>query len=182
MAKFEYSGKTLLAVLCFAILKRASSQLIGVDICACLPTTVTFRLNYTFDCDASNVAGPGINDTSCLIETRGNENVTDYVPTSISIVEVFELNENLEVVGSSTYDEGYFDGSEITYTSIVERDPNSVASLSTLPRGFQVWLTAVNAVEQTIVNLLAITYTGGKSMYHWCCRYKPRKEHREMHI
>lgn len=164
MVKLAYSRSALFALISLAILERSSAQMIGVDICACLPTIVTFRLNFTFDCDGSNVAGLGINDTTCLIETRGNQNVTDYVPTSISTVQVFELNEDREVVGDSTYDEGYFDGSEITYTSIVERDPDSVLSLTTLPRGFQILLTGVNALEQTIVNVLAIEYTGGKSI------------------
>jgi hypothetical protein len=163
MAKFECNRKALIAAACLVMLEQASAQMIGVDICACLPTTVTFRLNFTFDCDGSNVMGPGINDTSCLIETRGNENVTDFVPTSVSTVQIFELNENREVVGDSTNDQGYFDGSEITYTSIVERDPDSVNSLSTLPRGFQILLTGVNAAEQNVVNLFAIEYTGGKS-------------------
>ena len=163
MAKQEYSRKVLFVLVYLALLERASAQLIGVDICACLPTTITFRLNFTFECVDSNVFGPGINDTTCLIETRGNENVTDFVPTSISTIQIFELNENLEVVGDSTNDDGYFDGSMISYTSIVERDPDSVSSVTTLPRGFQILLTGVNAVEQTIVNVLAIAYIGGKS-------------------
>lgn len=165
MTKMQYSRNALLVLVCFALLDHASAQLIGVDICACLPTIVTFRLNFTFDCDASNVAGPGINDTSCLIDTRGNENVTDFVPTSVSTVQVFELNEDLAVVGDTTSDEGYFDGSEITYTSIVVRNPANVSTLATLPRGFQIWITGVNAAEQTIVNQLIITYTGGKSSH-----------------
>ena len=163
MAKIEYGRNALFAMACFAFLERASAQLVGVDICACLPTIVTFRLNFTFECDASNVFGPGINDTTCLIETRGNENVTDFVPTRVSTVQIFELNENLAVVGDSTSDDGYIDGSEITYTSIVVRNPTNVSTPATLPRGFQISITAVNAAEQTIVNLLAIQYTGGKS-------------------
>ena len=162
MAKIQYNRNAIFVLACFVLLEQSSSQLIGVDICACLPTVVTFRLNFTFDCDASNVSGPGINDTSCLIETRGNENVTDFVPTSVSLVEIFELNEILAVVGGSTYDEGYSDGSEITYTSIVVRNPTNVSTPATLPRGFQIWITGINAAEQTIINQLIITYSGGK--------------------
>jgi hypothetical protein len=167
MAKIQYSRNALFVVTCFALMEQAWAQLIGVDICACLPTIVTFRLNFTFECDDTNVLGPGINDTACFIDTRGNENVTDFVPTGVSTVEVFELNEKLEVVGDSTNNEGYFDGSEITYTSIIVRNPANVSSPESLPRGFQIWITAVNAAEQTIVNILAITYTGGTSTDHY---------------
>ena len=163
MAKIECSRSTLFALACLAILEQTSAQMIGVDICACLPTVVTFRLNFTFECDASNVAGPGIIEPTCLIETRQSDNVTDFIPTSVSLVQIFELNEELAVVGDSLFDEGYFDGSEITYTSIVERAPDNITSVETLPRGFQVWITGVNAAEQTIINQIAITYTGGTS-------------------
>jgi hypothetical protein len=175
MAKLEYSRKALFVVVYLAILERVSAQLIGVDICACLPTTVSLRLNFTFVCDESNVFGPGINDTTCLIDTRGNENVTDFTPTIVSTVQIFELNEKREVVGDSIYEEGYIDGSEITYTSIVVRDPESVSSLTTLPRGFQIWVTGVNTAEETIVNILAILYTGGK--YCSCTFLKNEYEH-----
>lgn len=163
MAKIECSRSALFALVCLAILERTSAQMIGVDICACLPTVVTFRLNFTFECDASNVAGPGIIEPTCLIETRQNDIVTDFIPTSVSLVQIFELNDELAVVGDSVFDAGYSDGSEITYTSIVERAPDNITSVATLPRGFQVWITGVNAAEQTIINQIAITYTGGKS-------------------
>ena len=167
MAKLECSRNVLCVLVYLVMLERVSAQLIGVDICACLPTTITFSLNFTFECDDTTVFGPGINDTACLIDTRGNENVTDYVPTGVSTVQIFELNEKREVVGDSTNDGGYFDGSEISYTSIIERSPDSVSSLETLPRGFQIWLTGVNAAEQTIVNILAIEYTGGTWSTYW---------------
>jgi hypothetical protein len=159
MAKIEY---LTIVLICFTILDKVSAQIVGVDLCACLPSTLTLRLNFTFDCDASSVSGPGINETTCYIETRGNENVTDFIPTSVTTVQIFELNEDLAVVGNSNFEDGYLDGDEITYTSIVERAPENITA-ATLPRGFQIFITGVNAVEQTIVNILAIAYTGGTS-------------------
>jgi hypothetical protein len=75
-------------------------------------------------------------------------------------VQVLELDENLATVSGSIYKDGYFNGDEITYTSIVERDPAAV-NASSLPRGFQVVLTGLNAAEENIVFTLAITYNGG---------------------
>jgi hypothetical protein len=152
---------SIFAIICLGRFWNASAQTIGVDICACQPSIVTFKLNFTLDCDGSNVAGPGITETTCLPESRESKNVTDFVPTFISVVQVSELDENLQLVSGTVYQDGYFDGDEITYTSIVERDPDAV-NASNIPRGFQVDLTGINAAEDNIVITMAITYNGGK--------------------
>ena len=152
----------LLTLIIFIFIERLSAQIVGVDICACQPSIVTFRLNFTQDCTESNVLGPGINDTTCFVETRGSINVTDTVPISVSTVQVLELSETLAPVGETVFDVGYFDGDEITYTSIVELSPDNITAQN-LPRGFQVVITGLNAAEQNIVNTLAIAYTGGKT-------------------
>jgi hypothetical protein len=164
MTMIQRNKNVLFALLCFTILGRVLTQLVGVDICACLPTTVTFRLNFTIECDETSVAGPGINETTCYIETRGNENVTDMVPISVSTVQVLELKEDQSVITGSNFDGGFVDGAEITYTSIVERAPDNITA-ATLPRGFQLVVTGVNAAEQTLVQTSAIIYTGG-TLFH----------------
>ena len=150
----------VLAILFLWRFWKVSAQVVGVDICACQPSIVTFQLNFTIDCDASNVEGPGITETTCIPESPLDESVTDLVPTIITLVKVFELDENLQTVGNTAFDEGYFDGDEITYTSIVIRDPDSI-NASSIPRGFQVVLTGLNAAEAVIETTLAITYNGG---------------------
>jgi hypothetical protein len=135
-----------------------TAQLIGVDICACQPSVITFRLNFTIDCTESNVFGPGIVDTACIVETRGSENVTDKIPTIITSVQVLELyGPELVVVGQSTYEEGYINGDEITYTSIVTESPETI-NASNIPSGFQVVITGLNVDEDTLVNQWIITY------------------------
>jgi hypothetical protein len=158
--KMEFVRTSFYLLACLIICYQASAQIVGVDICACQPSTITFRVDFSIDCDGSNVAGPGIDETTCNTETRGNENVTDFVPTFITTVQILELDENIQPVSETNYDAGYFDGAEITYTAIVERAPDNITA-ATLPRGFQVVLTGLNAAEQNIVNLLAIRYTGG---------------------
>lgn len=150
----------ILAILYLGSFWSAWAQTIGVDLCACQPSVVTFQLNFTLDCDGTNVAGPGINETSCIPESRTSLNVSDFVPTFISEVQVLELDENLAPLTGAIYTDGYFDGDEITYTSIVETDPDNVTT-SNFPLGFQVVLTGLNAAEQNIVITMAITYFGG---------------------
>jgi hypothetical protein len=138
----------------------SSQQLIGTDICACQPSVVTFQLNFTLDCPGNNVEGPGIIDSACIIETRGSDNVTDEVPIIVSTVQVLELGgADLAVLDDTTFQEGegYFDGDTITYTSIVERSPETITA-ENIPRGFQVTITGLNANEETLVNQWIITY------------------------
>lgn len=133
--------------------------MIGVDICACQPSVITFKLNFTLECSESDVGGPGIVETACNIGTREDRNVTDKVPTQISTVQVYELaGPDLSVVGGTTFTDGYLDGDDITYTSIVATKPDTIDD-SNLPRGFQVVITGLNADEVTLVNQWAITYT-----------------------
>jgi hypothetical protein len=146
----------------FVLVHSASAQIIGVDLCACQPSVITFKLNFTITCDDSTVVpGSGINDTACLVDTRGNnENITDEVPTYVSLVQIQELGEGpiYAVLGLTEYTDGYYNGDEITYTSIVETKPDSI-NASTIPRGFQVAITGLNANEETLVQTWAITYT-----------------------
>jgi hypothetical protein len=167
--KMEFVRTSFYLLACLIICYQASAQIVGVDICDCQPSTITFRVDFSFDCDGSNVAGPGIDETTCNAETRGNENVTDFVPTLITTVQIFELDENFQPVSETNYDAVYFDGAGVTYTTIVERAPDKITT-ATLPRGFQVVLTGLNAAEQNIVTLLAIRYTGG-TCYKSCNRF-----------
>ena len=144
-----------------SLLTIASSQELGVNLCFCQPDTITFKLDFSFECPGSNVAGPGINDTACLVETRDSiDAITDFAPTFVSEVQVLELDQNLQIVGQSFQNGPFFNGDEITYTSIVMQSPETVmASPELLPRGFQVSITGLNANEESLVNTWVVRYT-----------------------
>lgn len=83
-----------------ALIPMASGQrMIGVDICGCQPATYEFTFNFDQICDDSNVAGPGINETACLTEIRGRDEVPDeeLVPVSVQSVQIFELDQIQQV-------------------------------------------------------------------------------------
>lgn len=164
---FESVALCVLSV--FLVFRVSSPQIIGVDICACQPSVVKFRLDFSLICPSSNVSGPGINETSCIAGTRlgSEENITDQVPVSISKVQVLELDQNLQIMETTEYTDetGYFDGDEISYTALVEREPESITA-DNFPRGFQVTLTGVNAQEEPLVNQWAITYNNECGLFY----------------
>lgn len=140
------------------------AQEIGIDICACQPSTYEITIGALLTCGDSNVAGTGIAETACITESRlpDTVNITDYVPATVSEIQVLELSQCLnpvdcDVVGQSLYTGPFFDGDSIVYTSIVRTSPEIINNLS-LPRGFQVTIVGNNAANQPIVNSWTILY------------------------
>ena len=131
----------------------------GTDICACQPSVYTFKFDFSLGCPDSTVAGPGINNTQCNVNSRHqNETVTNPVPISVSEVQVVEGGRNLKLVGNSVYSGTFYDGHEISYTSVTVEKPDTIDA-NTIPRSFQVFITGVNSDEEPVLNQWVITYT-----------------------
>jgi hypothetical protein len=161
MARFLNGKRGVLAeLLLLLLIDSTNSQLIGTDICGCQPATYTFTFNFSLICDDGNVKGrPGINDTACLTEIRGKDNVpsADLVPVSVSNVQIFELDQNLKVVSQTVRTGAFVDGSNFTYTSILSTMTDTLTS-SDLPRGLQLAITGTNSKEESVVQTYIITY------------------------
>jgi hypothetical protein len=144
-----------------ALLVGTATAQIGTELCACQPSVVTFTLDFGTECSESTVfalPGNGIQEVTCSVSTREEQNTTDPFPISVSQVQVLELDQNLLPFGQSVFEGSFVDGDSFTYTSIVSTDPENVTEES-LPRGFQVTITGLNSLEESIVNLWAIVYT-----------------------
>jgi hypothetical protein len=159
LPKMKFKPIVLVASLVLALGAGASAQeSIGVDVCACQPSSVTFQLNFTALCSENNVEGPGIFDSACLV--KPDDTVVDQTPIIVSSVQIQELGgANLAVLDETIYQEdaGYFNGDEISYTSIIERSPDTVTA-ENIPRGFRVTITGLNAVEATLTNQWIVVY------------------------
>lgn len=140
------------------LLEGVSSQ-IGTSICGCQPATYTFTFNFALTCNDNSVGGPGINETACLTEIRGQEQVPndELVPLSVQNVQIFELDQNLQVVAQTVRAGSFVDGSTFTYTSIISTMTDEL-NPTTLPRGIQLVTTGLNRNEDTVVNTYIILY------------------------
>jgi hypothetical protein len=94
-------------VLLFGILMLLSpdtkAQQIGVDICACQPSVYEFTFDFLNNCTDFNVTGPGITDTSCLVNFEVDTNTTgaDLRPVIVTKIDVLELDQMLQVVAQT---------------------------------------------------------------------------------
>lgn len=136
-------------------------QLIGTNLCGCQPATYTFTFDFDLTCDDNNVeGGPGINETACLTEVRGEDEVPDedLIPVTVQSVQIFELDRNLQVFSQTVRTGTFVDGSNFTYTSIISTI-SDLENIGSLPRGLQLVITGLNSKEQSTVNTYIITYT-----------------------
>jgi hypothetical protein len=143
----------------FCVAHSAVAQLIGTDICGCQPQTYNFTLDFGLTCDDSNVAGPGINETACLTEIRGQDVVPDedLVPVTVQTIQIFELDQNLIVFSQTVRSGNFVNGSNFNYTSIIST-VTDLEDVESLPRGLQLVMTGVNRKEQPTTQTWIITY------------------------
>jgi hypothetical protein len=159
----KHRSWTTLVVTAAALLSSThftAAQLIGTDICGCQPVTYTFTFDFGLTCDDGTISGPGINETACLTEVRGEAEVPeeDKVPVTVQSIQIFELDENKQVFSQTVRTGTFLDGSNFTYTSIIStisdlEDPEQ------LPRGLQLVITGLNNKEESTVQTYIITYT-----------------------
>ena len=145
------------AFLCAA--RSAIAQMIGTDICGCQPQTYTFTLDFDLTCDDDTVSGPGINETACLTEIRGQDVVPDedLIPVTVQTIQIFELDENQQVFSQTVRTGTFLDGSNFTYTSVISTITD-LDDVDALPRGLQLVITGLNNKEQATVQTYIITY------------------------
>jgi hypothetical protein len=157
----QNSTWALSVTLLFFLQSIRGQEEVGIDICACQPSVYEITLGTGLICEDATVEGPGIVEIACLVSSRlpDTVNVTDFVPVTVSEIQVLELDEFQDPIGQSVYTDGpYFDGDFVTYTSIVRTQPDIITP-TTLPRGLQVSIVGNNARNQPIVNTWAILYS-----------------------
>jgi hypothetical protein len=139
-----------------------NSQAVGINFCACQPTTYTFALNFTQTCADQNVSGqPGILDDDCSITGLAFQNqdeVMDKVPVAISSVRILELDRKLQVLVQTPVNYDFRDGDTFTYTSVLADRSRQWSDPDSLPHGIQMVLRGRNALDQYIDNTWIILF------------------------
>jgi hypothetical protein len=152
-----FARAVLLAVigsLCLLV-EKADAQ-IGTTICGCQPAVYEITLDFSVTCDDITVAGPGINETACVLSQETGTDVTDFIPVLITDIQFLELNGDLQTLQQEPLTGAFRDGDVVRYTSVLavqsEFEPN------TLPRAFQMVLRGFNAIDEPIQITWVITY------------------------
>jgi hypothetical protein len=155
----------LVLLLLSSLFLPASSQTVGVDICACQPATYEFVLDFDLTCANDTILGPspGINVTACRVTTDRNLNVTDLKPVVVTEIKILELNQALDIIATTPYEGEYFDGDVFQYTSVIATE--NITRPEDVPRALQMTITGRNAIEQDLVNFWLIIFDNNCGIY-----------------
>jgi hypothetical protein len=153
--------RAVLAFLLICILQVPSTdgQVIGTDICACSPSTFTFRFDFSLSCPPVNVTiGDGIKATACIIVPLDpSEDVTDEVPVVVTTIQVSDLDLNSQILSGPENIMGEFeDGDNFTYTSDMALGADTLEELA---GGLQMSLTGTNAAGQPLSAIWSMQYS-----------------------
>lgn len=150
----------LLLLLMLATNEAQGQPLLGLDICGCQPAAYTMEFDFGLVCDDGSIDdNRGVNETACLTAVRDRATLPgdSLVPLAVQNVQIFELDQSLQVVSQTVKPGSFMDGDSFTYTSILQT--SGIDSSAALPRGLQIVTTGVNEEEESVVNTFIVTYT-----------------------
>jgi hypothetical protein len=151
-------GRLLLLGLVSTLFQSSNAQ-IGVDVCACSPSTYEFTLDFSLTCPPVNITrGDAIAATTCLVSPFGDPEVTDLIPVSVQTIDILELNQNLDIIVQENIAGSFGDGDTFVYTSISAL-PDQITSPLDIPRAIQLNIVGVNQFDEPIINVYLITFT-----------------------
>lgn len=120
---------------------------------------MTFKLFFNMICPGNidSTVRPGINDTDCFAGNLNadNDDNTDYVPVTITKIQILELDRNQGILKELNIVEQFVDGQEFNYTSIAVSNPENDVAVG----GLQMTLDGRNANDDQIVNNWIILFT-----------------------
>lgn len=136
------------------------------DVCNCQPGTLTLTIDYDMTCENSTIVtgDPGIKEARCLIFSQSDLMVTDPVPVSVDSVVIFELDANLDIVNTTTFNSSFASGDTVVYESFAVTNTDEVAA-GRVPRALQVNVNGFNAAGDDLTNSYVILYTNECDIY-----------------
>jgi hypothetical protein len=155
----RYSSVLGLQVAFLALAMAASgvnAQVTGTQgLCSCSPTVFNFTFSFGSTCPGNINVNDGIAEVSCLAVPVSTDS-SDSVPVTIETVTILEVNMDT-VITRTTLQGPFEDGDTVAYSSI-----SSYRNLTEtyFPFGLQVFSQGLNAAGITVINNIAIDYTG----------------------
>jgi hypothetical protein len=162
----SYSSWLKTVVLLFlAVILPSSGQQIGIDVCSCAPSDYEFQFDFTLFCPPINITqGDAVTSTSCMVSPFEDPAVGDLVPVAVQEIVVLELDQNLDVLVREEIIGNFRDGDTFRYTSVAA-EPGSIVEPRNLPRAIQYNIVGINILDQTITNIVLITFSNSCQAY-----------------
>jgi hypothetical protein len=152
-------------LLCLAVILPSSGQQIGIDVCSCAPSDYEFEFDFSLYCPPINITqGDAVTSTSCMVSPFEDPAVGDLVPVAVQEIVVLELDQNLDVLVREEINGNFKDKDTFRYTSVAA-EPGSIVEPRNLPRAIQFNIVGINIFDQTITNIVLITFSNSCQAY-----------------
>jgi len=144
-----------------------AAQKIGVDICACQPSLYTFILDFSLRCNTTTVTPfqNGIGNVTCTVVPELDQNITNFSPLVVTRVEVYELDQNKDIIENTFIDGPYFNGTFFRYTSVITSQNANFTNPQDIPSGIQLAIYGINREEQQMINFWLIEFDNDCGIY-----------------
>jgi hypothetical protein len=144
----------------------SSQDVVGIDICACSPTTYEFTFDFSLFCLPVNIPNSdAVQETFCQVTPfEDGPSVTDLVPVSVIGITVLELDQNINVLVREYINGNFSDGDTFQYTSIAA-NPDAIDRAVDVPEHITFNFFGVNDNGESIVNFYAIKFTNNCDAY-----------------
>ena len=106
--------------------------------------------------------GGGFTDFSCL--ENNLEFGMDVVPVLISNIQVLEFDGSQQVISQQSASGSFFSGSTFNFISVAD-NPESITSFADIPRGIQMNLNGINAIDEDVVSSWIFLYSNSCSFF-----------------
>jgi hypothetical protein len=143
----------------------AGQNEVGEDICACSASTYEFTFDFSLFCPPVNITkGDAVSVTLCQVHPFGDPRVSDLVSVAVSNIDIFELGQDLSVLVVENIEGNYGDGDSFRFTSVTA-NPAAIVSSLDVPRAIQLNVFGVNGQNESIINLVVISFTNDCDAY-----------------
>ena len=143
------------------VVSSVKAQEVGVDICACSPSTYEFTFNFALACPRpGGDYGPGISEVTCFITSFSAE-VDNLIPVEVQTISIIEADVNRVPIAQSAIEGEFFSGSTFTYSSVAALGNTT----SDIPQSIQLTITGTNAENSSLVQVWAIKFTNDCGVY-----------------
>jgi len=157
-------------------MKRRALTTSNSSVCACSPSEYEFSFNFTSTCPPVNVTiNQAVSGTTCFIsafeqgrnqsnpqDPRWNESMS-LVPTEISNIDILELGQHLEVIGTRSLLGPFVHGDQVQFQSIIGQEHENQTMI--IPRAIQANIFATNQDGENLVNVFLILFSNDCDAY-----------------
>ena len=157
---------TILLSLVLLLLTKSAEAQIGVTVCGCQPSNITFQFDFTNDaslCDTPTIpsgAGTGVQNITCSTTGTGNAPaVNKQIVISEKGQDGTAISQDQTIIANLTSGDGF------RYDNVLIAEKDKIDTEREIPLAFVIVMTGEDAAGGTVEQTVEFTFTNDCSIY-----------------